>query len=302
MQNTWELDIRQGWIIGLALAAISLAVAVGLVVLAALNPVTLLTFLLGVVAFVALAFTVVVIYQLWGLVNAYYEMDRNALVIYWGGTRHQIPMASVREVLPGAEIADVRMRPGLRWPGYFVGYGESENHGGILYFATRPRAEHVVVRTAGMAYAISPRETESFLPALRERLEMGPTQEIAEESEHPAFLDWVIWRDRLALGLLLGSSALLLLLVGLLCCRYPTLPAQVALRVTQDGAALLMAEASRIFYFATLGVIFLLLNGGLGLLLYHRDRTAAYFVWSGLLILQSGLWGAVLTVLSRTAK
>lgn len=302
MQNLWELRIQQGWLVGLALAAVALAVAVALGVLAVLGPISLGMFLLALGALFALGVSIVISYQLWGLVNAHYEMDRNALVIHWGGVQHQIPMTSVRAVLPGAEVRDVRMQPGLRWPGHFVGYGDSLEIGPILFFAVTPRAEHVIIRTDGMAYAISPQEIESFLQSLHERLEMGPTQEMEESSQHPAFLDWTIWKDRLALGLLLGSSALLLLLIGLLCWRYPGLPLQIALRVSKDGAPLLLAQASRIFYFALLGLIFLALNGGLGLLLYQRERTAAYFLWSGLLLLQGSLWAAVLAILAQVKK
>ena len=39
-----------------------------------------------------------VLYQLWGLINASYELDRNALVIHWGPVEHRIPMGNVRDV------------------------------------------------------------------------------------------------------------------------------------------------------------------------------------------------------------
>jgi hypothetical protein len=48
-----------------------------------------------------------------------------------------------------------------------------------------------------------------------------------------------------------------------------------------------------------LGVIFLVINGGLGLLLYHRERTATYFLWTGLLAVQGGLWAAAVSILMR---
>jgi hypothetical protein len=85
--------------------------------------------------------------------------------------------------------------------------------------------------------------------------------------------------------------------VGVLCWRYPHLPAQVTLRFTREGQALLVADVARIFYFALMGVIFYVINGGLGLLLYHRERTATYLLWSGLLAVQGGLWAAVVAIL-----
>lgn len=299
MRNTWDLEVRWGWTAGLAVGVILIAVAVALVALALIQPITIWTFFLGLGAVGALAVIIRLIYQLWGLINASYEMDRNAVVIHWGGIQHKIPMASVQTVLQGADVTGLRMRPGLRWPGYFVGLGEAREIGPVLFFATRPLHAQIIIRTAGMAYAISPKDLEEFLQAFRERLDMGPTQEVEESSTHPAFLDWVIWQDRLGLNVLLGSLTLLVLLVGVLCWRYPHLPPEIVMRFSPTDEALLVAAASRIFYIALLGLIFLVINGGLGLLLYHRERTAAYFLWTGLLAVQGGLWAAAISILLR---
>jgi hypothetical protein len=297
VSNTWELDIRRGWIIGLIIGVLLLATAVALVVLAAINPISIWTFLAGVGAVAALFALIRLIYQLWGLANASYEMDRNVVIIHWSSIQHQIPMASVRAILSGAEVRGLRLRPGLRWPGYFVSLGEADEIGPVLAYATGPLNAQVIIRTEGMAYAISPTDLEGFLQAFRERLEMGPTQEVEEQSTYPAFLDWTIWKDRWGLGALLGSAVLLVLLVGVLCWRYPYLPPEIALRFNAAGEALLVADTARIFYLGLLGVIFLLINGGLGLFFYRRERAASYFLWSGLVAVQVGLWAAVISIL-----
>ncbi|MBN1486217.1 MAG: hypothetical protein JW981_01170 [Anaerolineae bacterium] len=297
--NIWEIDISRGWRIGLGLTAVLVLLAVGMAILAVLNPITIWTFFMGLTGTIALLSAVQMVYWLWGLVNSQYTMDRNALTIRWGQVSYQIPMTAVQAVLPGAELTGLHMRPGLRWPGYYVGYGEAEEIGPILFYATTPVAEQVIVRTAETAYAISPTDLGNFLLAFRERLQMGPTQEIEESCERPGFLDWQIWNDKLALGTLSGSLALLVLLVGLLTWRYPYLPAEIAMRLDASGQALLVAPAERIFYLALLGIIFLLINGTLGLFLYRRERFAAYFLWGGLLILQTGIWVAVISILTQ---
>ena len=71
------------------------------------------------------------------------------------------------------------------------------------------------------------------------------------------------------------------------------------MRFSSTGEALLVVAASRIFYLALLGVIFLVINGGLGLLLYRRKRTATYFLWMGLLAVQGMLWAAAVSILMR---
>lgn len=299
MRNQWDLDTRLGWIIGLAIVIGLLAIAVILLVWDATLPISIWTFVMAVAALGALGFAIRLVAQLWGLINASYEMDRNAVVIHWGPIHYQIPMASVRAVFSGAEVKSLRMRFGLRWPGYYVGFGEDKDVGPILFYATRPLAQQVVVRTEGMAYAISPNDLAEFLQAFKERLEMGPTQEIEELSQHPSFLDWEIWQDRIGMITLSGSLLWLGLLLGLLCWRYPALPAEIVVRFTSTGAPLLYAPTSRIFYFALIGVSVCLLNGIVGLLLYRRVRVAAYFLWGGLLAVLSGLWIAVVTLLLR---
>ncbi|MDF1515620.1 MAG: hypothetical protein P1S60_17560 [Anaerolineae bacterium] len=66
------------------------------------------------------------------------------------------------------------------------------------------------------------------------------------------------------------------------------------MRFATGGSAILTAEKTRIFYLALLGLIFTGINGILGLLFYRRERTAAYFLWSGLLIILIALWAAVI--------
>jgi hypothetical protein len=311
MDNTWQLNIRLGWIVGLAIAVVLIGATVGLVVGAVVTPVSLRVFLMGLGACLTLGLALRVIYQLWSLVNASYELDRNALTINWGPVAHQIPMGSVQEVFSGSKLADLHVRPSLRWPGYFVGLGQAsaplsgENEATVkgavldpvLFYASGPLEEQVVIRTEGIAYAISPTNLEEFLTALRERLEMGPTQEVQEHSTRPAFLEWPFWRDRWSTFMLSAAVLALVLLVGLLTWRYPYLPPEIALRFTPTGDPLLLGRSSRIFYFATLGAAFVLINGTIGLFFYRRERPLAYFLWSGLLASLGGLWAAVVSIL-----
>ncbi|MBN1873843.1 MAG: hypothetical protein JXA33_06405 [Anaerolineae bacterium] len=317
--TTWEVNIRLGWMVGLAIVASLLLTTIGVVIVIISISISIWTFVLSIVALAMLITNIYLVYRLWSLLQASYEMDRNTILIHWGDTEHQIPMASVRGVLSGSDligaestanhraewlqwigsVRSIRMQTGLRWPGYSVGFGESEEIGPILFYATAPLSRQVIIRTEGMAYAISPNDMEAFLSALAERLEMGPTQEVEERSLYPGFLDWQIWQDRLALGILASSIGLLVLLVGVLCWRYPHLPMEIAMRFTFNDEALLIVNRMRIFYLAVIGSVFLVLNGGLGLLFYIRERIIAYILWSGLLILQGGVWVAALSVLLK---
>jgi hypothetical protein len=299
MDNLWDVKIRRGWIVGLILMVVLLVATIGAVVIAVIRPINLGTFLLGLAALLTLGLAIRVGYQLWGLINAGYEMDRNALIIRWGGTMHQIPMGSVQNVYSGSQLEGLRLRLSLRWPGYMVTVGQSAGLDTIVFYATRPVSEQVIVVTDHVAYALSPADADEFLRALLERLEMGPTQEVEERAVHPAFLKWDIWHDRWAMGTLLGSLFLAVFLTGLLCWRYPYLPESIAMRVTTEGEPMLMAPPTRIFYFALLAGLFFVINGGLGLITYHHTRAIAYMLWSGLVAVEGSLWAAVISVLTR---
>lgn len=298
--TTWNLDIRLGWRVGLGFIAILILLMAGMVTLAVLLPISLLTYGLGLGVLAAIAGAVLLGYQLSCLVRARYTLDRNAVIVQWGGYEYQIPVAAITEVMSGEAVADWRLGGVVRWPGYCVGRGNSDTRGEVLFHATVPVAKTVVLKTAKQAYAISPQDREGFLKALEERREMGATQDVEETSRHPAFLDWEIWRDRVVWVGLGGSMLVWALLLGVLCWRFPALPPQIVLRVGVQGEPLLAANAVRIFYMSLLGIIFLLLNGGLGLALYSRVRVAAYGLWLSLLALQGGLWIAVLAVLLNT--
>jgi hypothetical protein len=310
MDNAWRLDIRKGWLIGLSLAVVCIAATVGLVVAALVRPLSIWVFLLAIGASLTLGLAVRILYQLWGLVNASYELDRNALVIRWGPVEHQIPMGSVREVIAGTKLQQPHTRLGLRWPGYAVALGratiaDSGDNGSaegvtldpVLFYAAGGPEKQVVLRTDAVAYAISPADLEAFLTALRERLEMGPTQEVEERATHPKFLDWPIWQDRWALGMLLTGFGLLILLMGIICWRYPYLPPEVVLRVTATGEPLLVTRAARIFYVVLVGAIFAVLDTALGFVFYRRERPIAYFLWSGHVAIIASLCAAVVAIL-----
>jgi hypothetical protein len=295
--TTWTPDIRKGWRFGLAIIVVLVLLTVGLGVLIALTSISLLTFFLMLGALASLCAAAYVGYTLWGLLNAEYTMDRNALIIHWGGYTHQIPMASVQSVSKGSELGKVRMNRVLRWPGHVVGQGIVPDSGPIIFYASAPLREQIILHLDGLAYAISPAEHVLFLEALEERLEMGATQDVTHETSHPTFLDWAIWQDRTALTLLGSNVMLLALLGGLLSWRYAALPAEIVLKISPEGIPLFVGPPSRLAYLGLLGLLFALLNGGLGLFFYRRRPMVAYFLWGGLLVLLTSLWIAVLSTL-----
>jgi len=293
----WRLDGRLGQALGIIFTAALILAVIAMLGLALVNPISILTFVLGLGALAALVGVGFLAYWTWGLSHAGYTLDRNAIVIQWGAYERQVPLAAIQRVFPASEVTGMRLRRVLRWPGLWVGVGYAPELGPIYFYASAPPERMLFIQTADRAYAISPLDREGFLNALSERREMGPTQEVEESEHHPAFFDWPAWRDSMIWGLL-GSSVLLwVLLLALLVWRFPTLPPQIVLQTDAQGAPLLIAEANRIFYLALLGAIFLVLNGGAGVIFYHRERMLTRILWLGLLLLEVSVWIAALSIL-----
>ncbi len=297
--TTWALDIQRGWKWGLGLMTLLIVAAAGMITVAVLSPLSLFTFILGLGALGALLLACYLGYLLWGLVHAIYALDRNGIYITRGGYEYTIPLSAIEAIGSGRVEDKLRWQSGLRWPGYTVGTAQDAEGRAYHFFTTAPAEEQLWIQTAQRTYVISPQDVAGFLEALESRRAMGPTQTIEESARYPAFFNWPIWYDRSAISLFSSTVGLLLLFTAYLCWRIPHLPPSLTLQLAPDGTPQLIAAPTRLFYLALMGLLFLLLNGIFGLWLYRHLRRAAYFLWSAMLMLQMGLWIALLTILWR---
>ena len=236
-------------------------------------------------------------YWLYGLLWSGFHVDRNALVIRWGATTQIVPMESVTAVLSGDQVKRITRYRGPLWPGLRVGYGEIEEIGPTLFFATGPLQRQVILTTPVLAYALSPADQIAFLEALRHRLSMGPTQSVEQVSQPPALLTWGLWSDRPGLVLLASALALLLALFGLISLRYSSLADLQPLHFDSAGQPDRWGTRAQVFTLPFIGLLALIANGGLGVLLYDREQAAAYLLWSGAIGAQLLVWVATLGIL-----
>lgn len=259
--------------------------------------ISILTFILALLLLVSLGGLGLLFYWLYGLIMSGYRFDRNALIINWGATAHIVPMGSVTGVLTGSQAEGIRKFRGGIWPGHLVGYGQIKGIGPTLFFATGRLGKQVIITTPALAYALSPADAENFLQGFRKRLSLGPTQAVEQISYRPEFFDWSFWSDRLGLTLLSVAIVTLIALFGYICWRYPSLQDLQPLHFNASGEPDRWGTRAQVFTLPFIGLLALVANGGLGILLYQRERPFSYLLWSGTVGVQILVWGATLGLL-----
>jgi hypothetical protein len=282
---------------GLALMALVIALDVVIIRTIRQAEISIVTFFLSLLLIASLVLLGLVAYWLYGLVQSGFFVDRNALVIRWGATTQVIPMGSIEAVLPGDQVKGIERFRGPMWPGMRVGYGQLEEIGPTLFFATGPLRKQVILTTPALAYALSPSNSEVFLEAVRRRLSMGPTQSVEQASRQPTLLTWSFWSDSLALALLVSGLILLVALFGYITWRYPSLTEPQPLHFDAAGQPDRWGTPAQVFTLPFIGLLAMIANGGLGFLLYERERPASYLLWSGALVVQLLVWGATVGIL-----
>jgi len=295
----WRIQPRTGnWVAGGIIAWLAaLDALMGWV--ATQLPVSGITFVLAALMLGTLPIIALLAYWLIGLNRAVYGLDRNALTIRWGAVQQVIPMASIRQVLHGSEIAGrIHRFRGGRWPGHWVGQAQVDELGTTLFYAAGGLDAQLVVVTPGLAYAITPADVAGFVEAFEQRQKMGPTQEVAQVSIRPEIFDWSLWSDRLAIGLVGAAAIACLLLFGYTCWRFPDLAPRVALHFDAAGLPDRFGPRAQVFLLPVIGLMALGANFVIGLPLYLRDRMGAYLLWGGAFVVQALAWVAAVGILS----
>jgi nitroreductase len=295
--SVFDTDSRLPFSSGvLALAGLLIALLASIAGVA-LVPVSGLTFIFIVIALVSGSVIAWMAWQLYGYLNSSYTIDRNAFVIRWGPMREIIPMGDVQRVIP---INEIEKGLKLRRPplsGWWRGVGTHPALGRMTFYATDGPGRQLVVVTADHNFVVSPYDTEAFLDAFKARFEMQPTQPIIYARMSPNLLEWPLWRDRIAQGLLLAALALNLGAFGVGLFRFPEVSAQVPLHFDARGIADRLVSKDQLFTPAFIGLALLIVSAGLGVALYWRkERLSAYVLWGGSIAVQAMFAVAMVTI------
>ncbi len=289
-----------GTAIGTALFTVALVLAVALLARAISWPASWPGFLAylgaGVLAVLAAAFG----FWAWACSSMRYVLDHEGLSVRWGPITHFLPMSSITAVTPGK--AEVKPRiSGIGWWGYHIGSGEVEGVGPVVFFSTHRKPQELVyVRTATVAYGLSPQNPERFAEEI-ERFQSaadsaGPAEATIQRERiaaHP------IWSDRVAQYLALAAIAVSVALWGYVLAVYPDLNNEITIEFPPIGDITTLRARSEILTIPATASAILIVNLLAGLIFEWKERAATYLVLSGTLFFQLLFFvGAVVAVVN----
>ena len=246
---------------------------------------------------ITLAVTLVTLYGAMIAFRLNYHLNRNGLAIQWGLIQQRIPFDAIEKIIPGQSLSPIPNFRGLNIAGLQFGWGDLAEYGQVKIQATAPAVNSLLVVTTGQAYLISPSSPDSFIKAWQARQMLGPTQDWSTGPERSWPLKSPILRDRLTWWLLGLAGGIFLIHFGYLSLNYADLPPSVPIFFNALGQADRIANKSALFTLSVAGAGVLALNGLLGMLVYGREKLAAYLLWGSAIVMQIALWIALVTII-----
>jgi hypothetical protein len=290
-------------LIGLALSAGLLAGTGVLIDQLARLPFTLPAFGVAVAILVLLAGLGVLVYWTLAALRLVYRLDRNGVRIRWGASQLVVPIRNIQSIMPVSqaprELALDDVFRGRAWLGGWAASATlSDGRQAVLYSHDDPR-KGTAVLTDTHVYVVSPDRPGAFIEGWQDRRSLGPTQEWCEEKHLSRWLALPIWSDHVTWGLMGGLLMTALIVFATLALVYHRLPERLPLHFDVFGQPDRIGQRSEVLRLPVVAFLMLVIDLGLGFVVYRRDRVAAYLIWAGAILLQMLAWGALYTIATR---
>ena len=250
------------------------------------RPIDWLKFSLILVAVGTLPLLGYVLFRTWAVFSLEYWIDRNAVTVHWASFRQVIPLQSVQRIIYGG-LTSLSPLPWHQWPAPYLGKTRAVGLANVQMLATRPLEECLLLDTGETVFALSPHNADEFLEALQARYRLGPVATPALERMRSTLWHRLFGPDRLGPILLTCGLVGTLLLFGILMVRFPNLPDAMAFHYNSQGLPDVVREKTALFLLPAVGLMAWLINGVWGLWMsFRQERTGAYMLWGGTLIVQ----------------
>jgi hypothetical protein len=235
------------------------------------------------------------LYWCYELLALRYSLDRNALVIEYGTTRHIVPLNEVKRVVAGDDEAlrTTTSFRGVGWPGFLKGRQRIPGLGWALIYSTEPLERMIVVVTDTISYGISPADQEAFLEAFKARQELGVLHPAEQTHLRSPFLSLPIWRDRFFWAAAIFAVVIDLGLLFVMMSHYGDLGVRIPLTLSIWGHADRITSRIWVLVLPVLGLGLVGLDTVMGMIIHERERLAAHLLITAGLVTQMVLYLAL---------
>ena len=291
----------RGMILGILLLLLLLGTGVFGLVMLATDSISAWMVLWVLLPLLCFPLSTVVVYWLYGLIEARYYIDRDGVFLQWGLAIEQIPIMAIKHVATAEALGvELKERTVMFWPGLVLGECDIEGIGRVEFFASTSADQLVVIQTTGHSFAISPQDTEGFLSAYNSALHLGPLETIPTISKRPMIVQTVFEVDHGARLIIMAGILIPLLLLGYLGFRVAGLPLEVPFGFDPEGFIDTFAPPGRVLLLPMIGGLCWLIDLFVGFWLYQSEnnRPLAYALWAMPVLVGGLLWGAALLLLS----
>jgi hypothetical protein len=261
------------------------------------QPISLVSFVLGLLVILSALAMAVLCYLLYGLLTLRYLIGRDSVIISWAWRQETIPLAAIEAIGPLAEGEKRVKTRGFCFPGHRIGWGREDEGRKVLFYSTGGRTDELFIATAARSYVIAPNNPTGFLSAVRARRRLGPTQSLEQVRREGGLAGLPVWRDRIALGLAATAAAANAALFGYVAFLYPRLPEIVPL-VSEAGQVQLLGAKEQLWELPAIGLAVLLANTALGFALHRWERPATYSLEAMAVLVQILVWSAAISVMA----
>jgi hypothetical protein len=275
---------RRGLNIHILLILVLAVIVVTLAVLAYRQPLGLLFTGLVVPAVLAFIPIPILIYRLYSLARANYNLDRDQLTLTWGLRVEQIPVSDIEWVRPLSAMARPFPLPFFRLPGALLGMRHHPDLGLIEFLASDEKTL-LLVATSRQIFAISPEAPADFLQDIQHAIELGSLSPALPKSVYPSFVVAQAWDSALARYLWLAGLFVNIGLLAWVSLMTPSL-GHVSLGFLPSGATRPPSPGLALIILPIVSILFYLVGWGTGLMIYRREdrRPMAYILWTSGLI------------------
>jgi hypothetical protein len=282
--------------LGVAAVVAVLALAVLLLRLVTSQPVSFLSFVMGLLVVLSVLAGAFVAYQIYGLVSLRYLLGRDSIEISWARRKETIPLAAIESISPLADQSVSLARRGLRWPGCCIMAGRDDRGRELLFYSNGRRSDELLITTSAASYVISPDNATGFLLAVRGRQRLGPARRLEQVRTEGGLAGLPIWRDWKALGLAMISAVANAGLFAYIAFRYPQLPEIVPL-FSEAGQVMLIGAREELFELPVIGLAVVLANTVVGFALHRREPLLTYILGAVAVLVQILVWSATLSAI-----